>query len=688
MLVTARDLEQCGLSREEASALQGPLNGVLTRSDICEAQKWHILTRRILRPSQPHALHELVFSRAYCDTLERGDPAPSWLPTRVELETSNIAAICRQLQVPEYKDLHALSLREPERFWRCLLQERLQVPFRAPVHRYIDSSKGPGKAQYLTGARLNAAEVCFANAKKNCRFRDDDAVAIIFQSEATPGQLRRWRLKELEQLCNRVANGLEKLGLRAGDAVAIDMPMTAESVAIYLGIVKAGMAVVSIADSFSSPEIQVRIDLAKTKLVFTQDDIHRGDRRLPLYRRVLGANPKKCIVLSGAPQGPEAALAVTLRDGDMAWRDFLSDSVDYKAKAMPANAHMNILFSSGTTGTPKAIPWTHVTPLRAAADGHVHTDIKPGEVVCWPTNLGWMMGPWLIFAALANGASIALYYGAPGTRGFCEFVERARVNMVGVIPSIVKAWRRAEATRGLDWSQVTRFASTGEASNARLYRWLMAQVPGYAPVIEYCGGTEIGGSYITGCVVQPQVAAAFSTPAVGTSFDLIADEESGRVVTHDGGDGQVALCPASLGLSTVLLNRDHYKTYYEGMPRGLRRHGDQLAILPDGYYRAHGRVDDTMNLGGIKVSSVELETVCTQVNSVRECACVAVPPPDGGPSQLVVFAVLTDAAKRSGGAAASPQALKRYPFARASATRLACVSVCEWVVSEWVYVGE
>src|SRR5205085_2488536 len=105
------------------------------------------------------------------------------------------------------------------------------------------------------------------------------------------------------------------------------------------------------------------------------------------------------------------------------------------------SATINVLFSSGTTGTPKAIPWTHSTAIRCALDGYVHQDIQPRDVVAWPTSVGWMMGPWLIFAALLNRATIALYDGAPQTAEFCRFVQDAGVTTLGVVPSLVRAWR-------------------------------------------------------------------------------------------------------------------------------------------------------------------------------------------------------------------------------------------------------
>ena len=234
------------------------------------------------------------------------------------------------------------------------------------------------------------------------------------------------------------------------------MPMTPESIAIYLGIVKSGCSVISIADSFSAPEIAMRCRLGKAKSIITQDVIYRGAKFLPLFSRVLDANdimmremeeqcgkgegevlvgertalktePMKVVILPGmlhagpypklpmmkrSPSGTwddrdeegnsvqvhESVREIMRPNLDTDWHSFLHQCSDeftsIKRGAMDA---CNILFSSGTTGEPKAIVWSHSTPIKCAIDGYYHQDIQTGERVVWPTNIGWMMGPWLVY---------------------------------------------------------------------------------------------------------------------------------------------------------------------------------------------------------------------------------------------------------------------------------------------------
>ena len=166
----------------------------------------------------------------------------------------------------------------------------------------------------------------------------------------------------------------------------------------------------------------------------------------------------------------------------------------------------------------------------------------------------------------------------------------------------------------------------------------LMSLAGYKPIIEYCGGTEIGGGYITGTMVQPASPSTFSTPALGLDFTIL--DENGAECDN----GELFLIPPSMGLSDQLLNRDHHEVYFAGAPERpdgtrLRRHGDQMQRLPGGYYRAHGRVDDTMNLGGIKISSAEVERVLNSVEGIRETGAISFVPADGGLEHLVVYVV-------------------------------------------------
>jgi acetyl-CoA synthetase len=256
--------------------------------------------------------------------------------------------------------------------------------------------------------------------------------------------------------------------------------------------------------------------------------------------------------------------------------------------------------------------------------------------------MGWMMAPWLIYASLINQATIAIFTGAATSEKFGKFVEEAQVSVLGTIPSVVKGWKAQEFHKKFHWESVKLYSSTGEPSNQEDYFYLMSLSRFKAPIIEYCGGTEIGGGYITGTVVQPASPATFTTPALGMDFYLLKGDLKPATA---GEQGEVFIVPPSIGLTQKLLNKNHHEEYYENVPKGskgevLRKHGDAFDIIQmenHVFYRSIGRVDDAMNLGGIKVSAVEIEFVLNKHESLVETAVISVPGEGGGPEKLIVF---------------------------------------------------
>jgi acetyl-CoA synthetase len=555
-------------------------------------------------------------------------PLPTWVPSPERIEASNIGRLVSELGFHSYGELHRWSVENRAEFWQLVI-DRLGIIFDRPPTEILDLQNGPTDPWWLPDARLNITDSCF---------QPEDCVLAIVQGSEVAETETYLSYGELEILVNRVAGGLREHGFEPGCRIALYMPMTIECVAAYLGIVRGGCAVISIADSFAPQEVQRRLEIAEADGIITVDVYSRGGRSIPLYDKVCEASAPRAIVITD-----EETTSPLLRDGDLLWGDFLGGATTFVSVTAEPATLTNVLFSSGTTGDPKAIPWTHLTPVKCGMDGHFHQNIGPGGIVCWPTNIGWMMGPWLIYGTLLNQGCIALYEGLPSGPDFARFIERAGVSMLGVVPSLVRAWRESNACIHADWSRIATFSSTGEPSNRRDYLWLTSLTGHRAPVIEYCGGTEIGGGYVTGTVVQPASPSTFTTPALG--LDLAILDDAGTPVT-DGEEGEVFLVPPSIGLSQTLLNRDHDKVYHDDCPNGpggeiLRRHGDQLARLPGGFYRAQGRADDTMNLGGIKVSSLELERVIDHHPAVSESAAVAIQPGGEGAEKLVVFAIVT-----------------------------------------------
>lgn len=587
-----------------------------------------ILSEALANLPDTFKIHLAFFQYFFPEWPLAPDQGAAWTPEQSDIANSNLYQFLAMLW-QKTNDLHKpvatllqYAINNPQEFWSTVIKI-LHIHFKVPPEQILATNHNNESPTWLPGASMNIADSCF--------IAEPNAIAII--AEDHHHQRQEMTFNELNKLSNQVANGLVDMGLKPGDAIGIAMPMHPFAVAIYLGIIKMGGVVVSIADSFSSDEIATRLKIANAKAIFTQDYLYWGEKRLPMVEKVLGANAPTAIVIKTYDETP------SLRASDLFWDAFLSDDIIFTTVARRPMDACNILFSSGTTGTPKAIVWHHTTPIKAASDAFFHQNIKTGDRLAWPTNLGWMMGPWLIFAAFINCAAIVLYNSAPKTREFGEFVASTKVTMLGVIPTLVKSWRHSRCMEGLNWQHIKVFSSTGECSNPEDMFYLM-YLADYKPVIEYCGGTEIGGAYLSSTVLQTNYPSLFSTPTMGMNVAIL--DEAG----HPAKKGEIAIIPPSIGLSTLLLNADHYKVYYDKMPIAFdtthyRRHGDEARQFANGYYEILGRADDTMNLGGIKISSAEIERTLLNISGIIECAAVGVTPQSHGPTELVIF-VTTD----------------------------------------------
>src|SRR3990167_4200741 len=550
----------------------------------------------------------------------KGSTYPIWYPDDKTIAHANITQALTMLSCKNYSELWQYSTDHLSDFIDYFIKLK-KIPFAKPYSAVLDTSSATHPI-WFKNSKLNITDSCLT--------APDEKLAIIEGDEN--GSLQTYSYGELKLLIKQITGNLKRLQIKSGDAIAIAMPMTVLAVAAYLAIIKIGAKVIAIADSLATEEIATRLKIIKPKLIITQDYIQRTNKHLPLYEKFIAAQAPSLLVITTQNN-------ITLRKKDLTWEDFLKpvakETISHKTFPQATTA---ILFSSGTTNIPKAIPWDHTKGLKCALDGFFHQDIHPNDRICWPTNLGWMMGHWLIYAAFINQASIALFNGSPLSEAFGKFIEQTKVSILGVVPSMVKIWHATKCMEKFDWSSIRLFSSTGESSNPYDIEYLMS-LASHKPVIEYCGGTEIGGAYITSTVVQPNIPSCFSTPALGNRFAVL--DENFNLSNR----GEVFLCPPALGLSTTLLNKDHFEVYYQGLPTGpqhelLRRHVDCLEKLGNGYYRALGRNDDNMKLGGIKTSSAEIEKVLHDLNLFQEVAAIGVTPPDNGPTLLVIFAVI------------------------------------------------
>ncbi len=311
-----------------------------------------------------------------------------------------------------------------------------------------------------------------------------------------------------------------------------------------------------------------------------------------------------------------------------------------------ANDPLIILYSSGTTGRPKGIAHVHCGfPVKAAQDMAFGTDVGRGTRISWVTDIGWMMGPWLIYGALLNGATMVLYDGSPdypNADRMWEFCAKHKVEILGISPTLIRvlSTKGDDLPKKHDLSSLRAFASTGEPWNPAPWYWLFEKVgDSKLPIINYSGGTEISGGILMGNPLLPQKAGSFSAPCLGIDADILG--EDGESVPA-GEVGELAIRKPWIGMARGFWreNERYLETYWSRFEK-IWVHGDFAMKDADGHWYILGRSDDTLNVAGKRVGPAEIESLLVADERVAEAAVIGVPHEIKG-TAMVAFCVLTD----------------------------------------------
>jgi acetyl-CoA synthetase len=543
-----------------------------------------------------------------------------FVPSDDLVKNANITKVALAKGFSSFKEFYDWSVKSKSDFWLESVKQ-LDLKFEVPFKQVLDLSLGLKNPIWFKGAKLNIVDSCFQSDSSN--------IAIKYANETN--EIEEITYADLNNLVLKYINGLQKRNYLIGTKFVIYMPMSITSVALYLALIAAGMIVVSVPDSFSGAELAKRMNIVEADIIFTTWDYQYNKKSFVLIDKVRASGAKQVFIENpkGELMSNEFDLSTLCQSSNLGEVKFVYSEPD---------SVTNILFSSGTTKDPKAIPWTHLTHTKSAIDGFYHQDIKPEDVVTWTTGMGWMMAPWLIFATFLNKATLAIYEGAYQLESYGQFVEDAKVSIMGTIPSLVRIWKASEVMEQFDWN-IRVFTSTGEPSNETDYLYLQSLSNIEAPVIEYCGGTEIGGAYLTNTVVEPSLISAFSTPTLGTEL-VFLDSANLEVEV---GLAEAYISVPALGLSQNLLNYDHDLEYFKENQnlieeKTLRKHGDSYELIKleeRTFYKCRGRTDDTFNLNGIKCSSVEIEQLLMLHGSFNDIAVVTFE--ERGLEKLAVF---------------------------------------------------
>jgi acetyl-CoA synthetase len=422
------------------------------------------------------------------------------------------------------------------------------------------------------------------------------------------------------------------------------MPMILEIAVALLAIAKIGGIILPLFSGFGVNAIVDRLGDAKAKAIFTVDASVRRNKTVPM-KPVADEAAELIPSLTHMIVLKQTETSVKMKDGrDHWWNELITNQPESApTEVTDAESPMMIIYTSGTTGLAKGAVHTHCGfPIKAAQDMAFGTDLHPGEIIYWMTDMGWMMGPWLVFGALILGGTFFLFDGAPDYPNpgrLWEIVEKHKISILGVSPTLIRLLMThgEDPVKPHDLSSLRYFASTGEPWNPGPWMWLFEKVgKKRIAIMNYSGGTEISGGIVMGNPLLPLKACAFSGPCPGIAADVF--DEDGKPVRDK--VGELVIKSPWIGMTRGFWkNPERYENTYWSRWENTWVHGDFAAIDSDGLWYILGRSDDIIKVAGKRFGPAEAESVLVNHPAVIEAATIGVPHKIKL-NELVVFCVL------------------------------------------------
>lgn len=526
----------------------------------------------------------------------------------------------------EYRKIHERAINDPEGFWA----EKAEALFWFKKWERVLNQDNKPWAKWFEGGKLNASYNC---VDQHLRGPRKNKAAIIWESEN--GDYRTYTYQELYYEMCRFANVLKKKGIKKGDRVCIYLPMIPQLAIAMLACARIGAVHSIVFGGFSSKSLAKRINDCSAKMLITSDGSFHAGKKIPLKHNADEAL-KECPSVEKVIVVRRTNLEITMAEGrDTYWSEEIN-AEDIRpfceAEHMDAEDSLFILYTSGTTGTPKGI--LHTTGGYLTYAYHTYRwvfDYKEDDVYWCTADIGWITGhSYIIYGPLANGATSVMFEGVPTypQPDRCwKIVEKYRVNVFYTAPTVIRALIKT----GVEWPQkhdlssLRLLGSVGEPINPEAWLWYYNVIGRQrCPIVDTWWQTETGGIMITplpGATTMKPGSATFPFPGIDAA---VLREDGSEASANEGGYLVIRKPWPGVG-RTVWGNPERYINTYFSRFGGVYLTGDSARRDEEGYCWIMGRVDDVINVSGHRIGTAEVESALVSHPGVAESAVVGVP---------------------------------------------------------------
>lgn len=550
-----------------------------------------------------------------------------WHPDDNTLKNANLTRFMRELGVAGFDELNLRANADPAWFHDALIRF-LDYRFQRPYEKVLDLNEGISFAHWCVGGTTNVVLNCLDRWRGTARY---NRPALIWEGE--DGSQSTWTFEDLDRETCQLSWGLRGLGIGRGDVVGMYLPNLPHAAVAMLAVAKIGGIVLPMFSGFGADAVAQRLNDGQAKALVTVDgSLRRG--------KPVGA---KSVIDEALHDCPGVRHVVVLshlttqhewvEGRDHWWQDLVKGAPQQveavATENMPADDPFLLMFTSGTTGKPKGVVHSHCGfPLKTALDLSICMDLKPEDRFLWMSDMGWLVGPILVFGGFLTGATVVLAEGAPNypqPDRLWRLIERHKVSYLGLAPTVARLFMSMDPSEieKINLNSLRVMVSTGEPWTPESWLWTFNRIgKGRVPLLNYSGGTEVGG-ILTGTVIHPLKPCAFAGAVPGTGADVVDMDGSGVGV---GVTGELVMRSPSIGLTRGLWHdRERYlQSYWSRFPN-VWVHGDFASRDADGMWFVHGRSDDTLKIAGKRTGPSEIESLLLGTGLLQDAAAIGIP---------------------------------------------------------------